>query len=1258
MKRIQRDLKLSELPRPCDYFHLIGGTSTGGLIALMLGRLRMNTTQALQAYNTISGSVFSKKNKKRRTQDGLFKATTLKSQIEELVADQERGDEMLDETENREMGKAFVAAMPAHDMAYPRLFRTYGVRENASANCKIWEAARATTAAVTFFKRIAIGQEGSVMEEFIDAGIKCNNPAIRLLSEAQAVFGDDRALNCLVSIGTGHPGVIDLSKPDTFQKIIPTGVVDVLRKIATDCEGTAHELRLRFKKVPDSYFRFNVTRGAGSISLQEWERMGEVKTHTKAYLEETAVSDSINAVPCYFGRCLPRSSPHFTGRRSVLDKLVKYFGNHQVDPLRKRQFLLHGMGGAGKSQLAMRFAEEAEDRFDHIIWIDASSQTTIEQDFKDIAQRNSAISGETGSALIKATLRWLENMACEWLVIYDNADDPDIIHWLLQEETEGNVLYTSKNPHMGFSLPREARFAVEEMNQQEAIELLLRFADSDEPSEDIQRLAAEIVEELGHLPLAIVQAGAYIFKGTYRFDDFLRQFRKHRARLMKNPAFLEARESARAVYTTWDLSCNAILNLASEKARKSQEREFADSAIQILNLFAFLHNENIMEAIFERAAKNSEELCYSKEEDPNGELKKHIDLPRQLLPLDEDGDWDSFLFRGGINLLVSFSLIKQDESGKSYSMHRLVHSWAEDRIAKLDQQRHLRAVHALLSASLTRRDIWKYDVFRRKLLPHIKRCDEQYMKIGISALERVEESIEFGRVFSENAEREKAEEIEKQVLETHERVLGPEHPETLRSMSILALTYAEQGRWDDAKKLQVQNLEIHKRVLGPEHPDTLASMHNLAWGYCKQGRWDEAAKLQVQNLEMRMTVLGPEHPDTLSGMGNLAFTYGKQGRWDEAEKLQVQDLEIRKRVLGPEHPDTLTGMSNLASTYEDQGRWDEAEKLRIQNLEISKRVLGPEHPDTLIRMSILAWSYRPQGRWDEAENLQVQNLEIGKRVLGPEHPDTLTSMGSLAFTYWKQGRWDEAEKLEVQNLEIRMKMLGPEHPDTLTSMEKLALTYRARGRWEEAEKIQIQNLEIRMKVLGPEHPDTLISVGRLALIYEHQERWDEAEKLYIQKLEMGKRVLGPEHPDTLTSMGHLAMTYWHQGRWDETEKLEVQNLEISMKVLGPEHPDTLTSMDKLALTYRARRRWDEAEKLQIQNLEIRMKVLGQEHPDTLSSMDNLALTYWHQGRWDETEKIQAQNLEIRKRVLGPGHPDTLRSNEQPSLDLPVSRTVG
>lgn len=274
-------------------------TSFLSLIALMLGRLRMTTDEALRTYNSLSQVIFSAKNRKRKGQDGSFKATTLQEKVQEIVAERELGEFMLDESSEFRKGKAFVCAMPANSMAHPRRFRTYRTRANASTNCRIWEAARATTAAPTFFKRIAIGEEGHAKEEFIDGALGYNNPAKEVLEEAKSFFGSDRPVRCLVSIGTGHPGIIGLAKPDAFQNIMPTDLIQVLKKIATNCESTAKELAQRFEAVEKFYFRFNVTHGAEGISLEEWNKMGVLTEHTKAYLAgKSKKIDEVVAVLC------------------------------------------------------------------------------------------------------------------------------------------------------------------------------------------------------------------------------------------------------------------------------------------------------------------------------------------------------------------------------------------------------------------------------------------------------------------------------------------------------------------------------------------------------------------------------------------------------------------------------------------------------------------------------------------------------------------------------------------------------------------------------------------------------------------------------------------------------------------------------------------------------------------------------------------------------------------------------------------------
>ena len=262
----------------------------------MLGRLQMTTKDALRAYNEIAGAVFCKANQKWSFQDGAFKATTLEKRIQDLVAAKELGEYILRENGEAKFAKTFVCAVPAANMAHPRLFRSYVVRENASTNCKIWEAARATTAAPTFFKRMTIVDDGGAQEDFLDGGLLLNNPVQLALGEALTVFGGASKLGCLISIGTGHPGTIGLSQPDAFQKILPTDMVGVLKGIATDCEQTAHEMAERFRQSPNRYFRFNVNHGIGNISLEEWKKMNEVQVHTKAYMQDVVVSSSINKV--------------------------------------------------------------------------------------------------------------------------------------------------------------------------------------------------------------------------------------------------------------------------------------------------------------------------------------------------------------------------------------------------------------------------------------------------------------------------------------------------------------------------------------------------------------------------------------------------------------------------------------------------------------------------------------------------------------------------------------------------------------------------------------------------------------------------------------------------------------------------------------------------------------------------------------------------------------------------------------------------
>eukprot|EP00798_Chlamydomonas_sp_ICE-L_P020038 gene20038-26753_t len=238
-----------------------------------------------------------------------------------------------------------------------------------------------------------------------------------------------------------------------------------------------------------------------------------------------------------------------------------------------------------------------------------------------------------------------------------------------------------------------------------------------------------------------------------------------------------------------------------------------------------------------------------------------------------------------------------------------------------------------------------------------------------------------------------AEPMYQQALEGRKHVLGADHPDTIRSVELLAGCISDQGRYQEAEPVYRQALEGKKRVLGADHPATLGCVCNLAVCIDYQGRYQEAEALYQHVLERRKHVSGADHPGTTASMENMAICISCQGRYEEAETLFQQALEGKKRVLGADHPGTIRSDSNLGNCISDQGRYQEAEALYQQALEGRKRVLGADHPDTGNTMYSLAECIEKQGqRSEEAQALFMLAAEIYSHAYGPEHDKTTDAL--------------------------------------------------------------------------------------------------------------------------------------------------------------------------------------------------------------------------------------------------------------------------
>lgn len=257
-----------------------------------------------------------------------------------------------------------------------------------------------------------------------------------------------------------------------------------------------------------------------------------------------------------------------------------------------------------------------------------------------------------------------------------------------------------------------------------------------------------------------------------------------------------------------------------------------------------------------------------------------------------------------------------------------------------------------------------------------------------------------------------------QALDIRQRVLGPEDPETLKSMNMLANVLMEEGRYPEAENLHRQCLDIRRRILGPEHPETLKSMHNLSIDLSAEGHYAEAEKLCRETLEIKRRIVGKANQqEILAPASTLALILSAEGHYAEAEKLDREVLETRRGTLGAEHPATLLSANNLANVLEYEGHYAEAETLDRETLDIKRHVLGPEHPSTLASQSSLAAILIKEGHYAEAEKIARKAFEIETRTLGWQHPYTLDSEQQLGKALARTHRYPDARKLFRDTIE-------------------------------------------------------------------------------------------------------------------------------------------------------------------------------------------------------------------------------------------------
>ncbi|KAJ7061326.1 P-loop containing nucleoside triphosphate hydrolase protein [Mycena amicta] len=724
-------------------------------------------------------------------------------------------------------------------------------------------------------------------------------------------------------------------------------------------------------------------------------------------LQRRPVQDEIQTT-----RSCPLPSKFFQGRKDILLQLDRLF--QPIEKKEQKVVLLHGLGGAGKTQIALKFIAESGARFTDQFKINASSAETIEVGYKQIAMAKKL--GDTA----EAGQTWLKAHRAEWLLLFDNADQPNLdLGAFLPQCNHGNILITSRSPGLwAYTGSPQKAIAVSNLLPDDAVLLLLNRAGVELLRNENKIHAVQIVQELHYFPLAIVQAGAFISKSSPLRQDISKYIPS--GTLFSRKPDLSHGDYQWTVYTTWQISFDQL----------------GPEAAQFLQLCSFIHFEGITEDIFQRASE------YTPGNEP---LDPSLDTLQTALDFlsnfrNAESNWNSRAFAEMMSEICDYSLMTWQEN--AYSMHPLVHQWAGMTITnQIDQRKMIVALLGMATACST-------EIMQRiQLLLHVMLLSEDDIRgTGFEG--------PFGDVFQEGGMFRRAETLRSDILIRSVARFGREHPKTLVAMTKLAETFWSLGQYTEAQKLQEQVLEKRTRLLGSEHPDTVDATAWLATTVRSLGQYAEAQKLQKQVLEKWTKLLGAEHPNTIDATANLAATFRRLGQYTVAQKLQEQVLEKQTKLLGAEHPNTIDATANLAATFWSLGQYTEAQKLQEQVLEKQTKLLGAEHPNTINATASLATTFWSLGQYTEAQKLEEQVLEKQTKLLGSEHPNTILATANLAATFQSLGQYTEARKLLEQVLEKRTKLLGAEHPSTIKATANLAAIYNKLGRYSDAQRLQ------------------------------------------------------------------------------------------------------------------------------------------------------------------------------------------------------------
>ncbi|REH36336.1 tetratricopeptide repeat protein [Kutzneria buriramensis] len=817
---------------------------------------------------------------------------------------------------------------------------------------------------------------------------------------------------------------------------------------------------------------------------------------------------SLTAAPVVWGGVPPRNL-NFTGREQLLDRLHESLVPGTTAAIVPHA--LHGMGGVGKSQLAIEYVYRHQADFEVIWWVPAEHDVQIRNSLAELAQRMNVGVGVEPNVAVQIVLdalrggaRW--RIPSNWLLVFDNAESVLEVMPYLPTGGPGRILVTSRN----LEWRNQAHGLEVDVFMREESRQLLQRRGPELTDKDADQLAAA----LGDLPLAIEQAAAWRAVTGMPAGEYLQLLEEKQDELLN---VSQPTDYPSSVGMAWNLS---LERLADRNP----------TALRILQVAAVLAPEPISLSLFT--------------------IGRSVSISPDL----DRGLRDRLRLNEAIRDINRYSLARVDHRTNSIQIHRLVRSALQRQMTE-DEYRTLRhGAHLLLAASDPNMPGESDQRVRyAELFPHVTasnaiECDDPAVRDLIHNI-----AVYLFWLGDHRA----ALEFSHRVYDIRRAELGEDDPETLRIGRWLGLMLRLNGHHQRAAALDDTVVEISRRVLGVDHEGTIEALNSVAGDLRMRGEFTSALELSRSVHATAMRALGPDEPVTLDSAHSLGVSLRLAGEFAEALELDTATLRQMIETYGADHAKSLITQIGMALDS-----WELGDCLRAGGsfedvVARSASVHGERHPLTSQATRLLAEMRRRIGDRAGAVEAAEQAVDSLSWSYGESHPEVIAAKLCLSIAQRHASNLDAAQRVGDEAVARYRDQLGDTHPHSLTAMVNQAVLLRLNGDPAAARDVSEAGVAGLRDRVGAEHPSTLAAAINLANDLFALRDFETALTLDTVTREACARVLGADHPTTSGCAANLALDLIATGSVDEGQRLRAEAVAALTGKLGPQHPAVL-----------------------------------------------------------------------------------------------------